>query len=79
MYPGSHAATDPEKAAVVMGTSGERVSYRVLDELRAYLRDSIAGYKVPRVVAFRDELPRMPTGKLAKGRLREEYLTDSPA
>jgi acyl-CoA synthetase (AMP-forming)/AMP-acid ligase II len=32
-----------------------------------------AGFKVPRAIDFRAELPRLPTGKLAKNGLREEY------
>jgi len=42
-------------------------------ELTAYARDHIAHFKVPREFHFRDELPRTPTGKMVKGRLREEY------
>jgi acyl-CoA synthetase (AMP-forming)/AMP-acid ligase II len=74
---------DPEMGeyvhAVVAPADGVEGTPELAEELRAYLRHSIAGYKVPRAVAFRDELPRMPTGKLAKGKLREEYLADSPA
>ena len=43
-------------------------------ELRDYLRDRMAHYKVPRTVDFADELPRTPTGKLVKGKLRARYL-----
>jgi fatty-acyl-CoA synthase len=43
------------------------------EELRAYLRERIAHYKVPRDVDFVEELPRTPTGKLVKGKLRERY------
>ena len=32
MYPGEHAKTTPDKAAVIMATSGEVVTYRELDE-----------------------------------------------
>ncbi|MGP3973719.1 AMP-binding enzyme [Streptomyces sp. 8N114] len=39
-------------------------------ELRAYVREHLAGYKVPRTVEFTDRLPRTPTGKLAKGVLK---------
>jgi fatty-acyl-CoA synthase len=46
-------------------------------ELLAYLRPRIAHYKCPRAIDFIDELPRTPTGKLQKGRLRERYLTAS--
>ncbi len=41
--------------------------------LDAFLRDRIAHYKLPRRYEFTDELPRTPTGKLVKGRLRERY------
>ena len=35
--------------------------------------EHIARYKVPRTVDFRPELPRLPTGKLYKRILRDEY------
>jgi long-chain acyl-CoA synthetase len=43
------------------------------DAVRDYVRRSLAGYKVPRVVEFTDELPREDSGKLFKRRLREPY------
>jgi len=42
-------------------------------ELIAYCREHLAGYKCPRSVDFRAELPRHPTGKLLKRMLRDEY------
>jgi fatty-acyl-CoA synthase len=42
-------------------------------ELLAYTREHIAHYKCPRSVDFRDELPRLPTGKLYKRLLKDEY------
>ncbi|MFC0530009.1 acyl-CoA synthetase [Phytohabitans kaempferiae] len=69
---------DPEMGesvhAVVRLESGTEPSPAHAEELRAFAREHLAGFKVPRTVDFRDELPRLPTGKLAKGRLREEYL-----
>jgi long-chain acyl-CoA synthetase len=41
--------------------------------VQAFLRERLAGFKVPRVVAFHDELPREDTGKIFKRRLREPY------
>lgn len=32
MYPGAHAETEPDKAAIVMAATGETISYRELDE-----------------------------------------------
>jgi len=38
--------------------------------LRAFCRERLAGYKVPRRVAFLDELPRNALGKVQKAKLR---------
>jgi acyl-CoA synthetase (AMP-forming)/AMP-acid ligase II len=38
----------------------------------AFCRERLAGYKVPRAVVFRDDLPRTPAGKPLKRSLREE-------
>jgi fatty-acyl-CoA synthase len=39
------------------------------EDLKAYVRDNLARYKVPRTVTFLDELPRNPTGKVLKREL----------
>ncbi len=39
------------------------------DEVRDYVRENLATYKVPREVVFLDDLPRNPTGKVLKRRL----------
>ena len=44
------------------------------EELRSYAREHLAGFKVPRMIDFREDFPRLPTGKLYKKPLREEYL-----
>ncbi|MGN7781334.1 long-chain-fatty-acid--CoA ligase FadD2 [Mycolicibacterium sp. 22603] len=41
------------------------------DTIKAYVRDNLARYKVPREVVFIEELPRNPTGKILKRELRE--------
>jgi len=41
--------------------------------VQTFLRDRIAGYKVPRSVYFKDELPREDSGKIFKRRLREPF------
>ncbi|MGI8863484.1 MAG: AMP-binding protein [Solirubrobacteraceae bacterium] len=43
------------------------------DEVREFVKDNLARYKVPRDVHFIDELPRNPTGKVLKRELRERY------
>ncbi len=54
-------------AAVIVRKDG-----RELDEaaVKAYVKRNLAGYKVPRDVAFVDELPRTSTGKVLKRELR---------
>ena len=44
--------------------------------LRALLRERLAGFKVPRVIAFHEQLPREETGKIFKRKLREPYWGD---
>ncbi len=55
------------KAFVVLH-DGEKLSE---DEVKAYVKDNLANYKVPRQVVFLDELPRNPTGKVLKKDLAE--------
>ncbi|MEZ0051878.1 fatty-acyl-CoA synthase [Mycobacterium sp. MAA66] len=54
--------------AFVVKTEGASVSE---DDIKTYVRDHLARYKVPREVIFLDELPRNPTGKILKRELRE--------
>ncbi len=46
-------------------------------ELTAYARERIAHYKVPREFVVTDDLPRTPTGKLVKGKLKARYAEAS--
>jgi long-chain acyl-CoA synthetase len=43
------------------------------DGVRAYLRDHLSGFKVPKSVDFRSELPREDSGKIFKRKLREPF------
>jgi long-chain acyl-CoA synthetase len=45
------------------------------DELVAFARERLAGYKLPRSVEFVDDLPRTPSGKVLKRKLRERAVT----
>lgn len=42
------------------------------DELLRHCRDHMTGYKVPRDVEFRDELPKSNVGKILRRELRDE-------
>jgi len=72
---------DPEMGefvqAVVQLAHGVRPGADTESELKAFIRSHLAGYKVPRRIDFRGELPRTETGKLAKYLLRREYAGDS--
>ena len=43
------------------------------DEVRGFLAGRLARYKVPKIIQFRDELPRQDTGKIYKRLLRDEF------
>jgi fatty-acyl-CoA synthase len=45
------------------------------EQIRDFVRDNLARYKVPRDVTFVGELPRNPTGKVLKRALRELHAT----
>jgi len=47
------------------------------DAVRDHIRSRLAGYKVPKVVVFDDDLPREASGKLFKRRLRDRYWQDA--
>jgi fatty-acyl-CoA synthase len=55
------------KAVVV--TKGGELSE---EDVKAYVKSNLAGYKVPREVEFTDELPRNATGKVLKRELKGE-------
>ena len=57
------------KAVVVLKNGAEATP----DEIIAFARTRIAGYKAPRTVDFIEALPRNPSGKILKRELREPY------
>jgi len=54
------------KAVVVLGANQSLDA----DELIAYTKQHLAAYKYPRLIEFRDDLPKGPTGKILKRELR---------
>ena len=60
------------KAAVEL-VPGRRPSPELEGELRAFAREHLADYKVPRSIDFENGLPRYPTGKLHVRLLRDRY------
>ena len=59
--------------AIVQPAAGHEPDDALIDTLTHHCRDALAGYKVPRSIEFRDELPRTETGKLQKRLLRDAY------
>lgn len=60
------------RAFVVPGPS----SKKDVDEIKSYVKENLARYKVPREVVFLDELPRNATGKLLRKALVEMDIDD---
>ena len=46
--------------------------YKDDDAVRAFCRESLTGYKQPRVIEFRQELPKTPVGKVLRRELRDK-------
>jgi long-chain acyl-CoA synthetase len=57
-------------AAIVEPEPGASLS---ADQVSAWLRQRQAGYKTPRLIEFRADLPREDSGKMFKRKLREPY------
>lgn len=62
-----------EVRAVVQLEPGVAPSAALVEELIAHCRRELSPIKCPRVIDFRDSLPREPNGKLLKRLLRDEY------
>jgi long-chain acyl-CoA synthetase len=62
-----------EVKAVVQPAAGVSADEELAAQLTAFAREHLAGYKVPRSIDFLAELPRLPTGKLYKRLLRDQY------
>jgi len=56
--------------ALVTVTPGEELT---AEDVTAHCRSLLAGYKCPKRVEFREDLPRTATGKLQKFKLRAEF------
>lgn len=44
-----------------------------IEEIQAFCREKLAGYKIPRIIEIIDQLPRNASGKVQKFKLRELY------
>lgn len=67
---GEAVAAHVEATSATSATSAAGVTE---DDVREHVRTHLAGYKVPKLVVFDDDLPREDTGKLFKRRIRARY------
>ncbi|MEQ8692766.1 MAG: long-chain-fatty-acid--CoA ligase, partial [Pseudomonadales bacterium] len=68
------AVHDPDFGEAVTAAVQLKESFTATgDELRLFLRNKVAGYKIPRAIYIVDELPLTPSGKVKKHELRSLY------
>jgi fatty-acyl-CoA synthase len=60
--------------AVVVLRDGAEVD---ADEIRAFARERLAGFKTPKRVVFADALPKNPSGKILKRELRQTVAAEA--
>jgi 2-aminobenzoate-CoA ligase len=69
------AAPDEQRGhvvkAYVVAADGAQTGDALVAELQQHVKERIAPYKYPRRVEFLDALPRTPTGKVQRVKLRE--------
>lgn len=46
------------------------------DELIAHCREHLTGYKMPKIIEFREELPKSNVGKILRRELRDENMAN---
>ena len=70
---------DPEMGemvtAVIQTIDARDANPDFAKELQGWMRHGLSGVKIPRRIEFRAELPRLPSGKLQKFKLRDEFLS----
>ena len=49
------------------------------DELKRFAAEQLTGYKRPKIIEFRDELPKTPVGKILRRALRDELMKTQKA
>ena len=68
----AHGLTRPSPSArATTAHSRTAAAPALADELKAFVKDSLAPYKYPRWVEFIPELPKTSTGKIQRFKLRQ--------
>lgn len=68
---------DPKVGEIVKAFVVLKEKYRgkvTEEDIRKYLEENLAKYKVPKIIEFRDSLPKSTVGKILRRVLREEEL-----
>ena len=65
----AHHQLGQEVAAVIVVHEGETIE---IDVVKAWVGETLAGYKIPSYVVLRDELPYNATGKVLKNKVEED-------
>lgn len=66
-----------EVKALIVPADPTRATSDLINELIDCCREHIANFKCPRSIEFVESLPRLPTGKLAKRLLEEQYSSSA--
>jgi len=45
-----------------------------VEDIRAHARENLTAYKIPRIIEFRESLPKTNVGKVLRRALRDEVL-----
>jgi 2-aminobenzoate-CoA ligase len=73
---------DEERGQIVMAfvvtRPGVATDDALIQTLQAHVKQTIAPYKYPRQIAFRERLPKTATGKLQRFKLRQEAAAAGP-
>ena len=69
--PGEIWIKGPTVKSFIQLVDGETVT---VEEIIAFCKENLAGYKVPTQIEFREELPRTETGKAVRRKLRAEEM-----
>lgn len=71
-----HPEFAEEVKAVIQPANMNDAKEDLAKELMAYCRERMSHVKCPKSIDFDPDLPRTPTGKLIKRKIKEKYLTD---
>lgn len=63
-----------EVLSVVQLNSGFKPGPELGEELINWARDHLANFKCPRRILYSDDLPRLPSGKIQRRHVRDEYI-----